>query len=584
MEVDATPPPRRLRLRFPIICLVLFWATTIAALFIDKLYFYGFLLQMGSTALFLLFFLGWWFFNRGLKFGQKLLGFAIIIAGGAVAATFVHKSLGVFPLFHFGLPLAAAVAIFVIHRAYKANQRLIGLPFVTAIAAAWTLFLVVRVEGLDSSLRGDYHWRWTPSNEERFLATTPLANPSLRTAPATNEATMPNEWLEFRGPHRDGVVLGSTISTNWNSNPPKLLWKRPVGPSWSSITAVGSRLFSQEQRGPSEVVVCYDAGSGQELWAIEEATRFEDPLSGIGPRGTPTYDKGRLYTLGATGALICSDAITGKFIWKRDITRDANAPKPAWGFSSSPLLADGKVIVYAGGEKGLLAYKMESGELAWNCPAGKTSYSSPQLNTIDGVSQCLLVFDRGVMGVEIATGKKLWEAGQVFEGAPRSNQPHQISPNDFIVGAVNGQNSSSLKISKSSDAWTVSTNWISKDFKPEFPDFVVFNNHIFGFDINLFTCVNAADGKRVWKEGRYGRGQVLLLRDQNLLLVATESGELVLLAVDPTAHRELGRFQALEGKNWNGPIVRGDKIFHRNAQEMACYLAAEPVAKKIATE
>src|SRR4051794_12569777 len=121
MEPDSTAPARRLRLPFPIICLVLFWAITIAALFVDKLYFHGFMLQVGTTALFLLCFFGWWFFNRGARFVDKLLGFVVIIALAAVAARFVHKSLGIFPLFHFGLPLAAAVAIFMINRARKAN-------------------------------------------------------------------------------------------------------------------------------------------------------------------------------------------------------------------------------------------------------------------------------------------------------------------------------------------------------------------------------------------------------------------------------------------------------------------------------
>ena len=48
-------------------------------------------------------------------------------------------------------------------------------------------------------------------------------------------------------------------------------------------------------------------------------------------------------------------------------------------------------------------------------------------------------------------------------------------------------------------------------------------------------------------------------------------GELILLAADASAHRELGRFQALDSKTWNHPVVRGDRVYLRNAEEMACY-------------
>ena len=115
------------------------------------------------------------------------------------------------------------------------------------------------------------------------------------------------------------------------------------------------------------------------------------------------------------------------------------------------------------------------------------------------------------------------------------------------------------------------TNGKSKDLKPEFPDFVVHRGHAYGFDVGMFCCINVADGNRSWKDGRYGRGQVMLLADQELLLVTSEAGELVLLAANPGQRRELGRFQALEGKTWNHPVVVGDKLLVRNGEEAACY-------------
>jgi hypothetical protein len=107
--------------------------------------------------------------------------------------------------------------------------------------------------------------------------------------------------------------------------------------------------------------------------------------------------------------------------------------------------------------------------------------------------------------------------------------------------------------------------------KPEFPDFVVHQGHAYGFDVSIFTCVDLATGKRCWKGGRYGRGQVMLLADQSLLFVMSENGEAVLLAADPHQQKELGRFKALEGKTWSHPVISHGRLYARNAEEIACY-------------
>ncbi len=152
----------------------------------------------------------------------------------------------------------------------------------------------------------------------------------------------------MRGPTRDGVVTGITIATDWEKHPPRQIWKQRVGPAWSSFAIVGGRLYTQEQRGESEAVVCLDPDIGREIWAHEDAARFWDGQAGAGPRATPTFSDGKIYTLGATGILNCLDAATGAVAWSHDIVADSGAPLPMWGFASSPLVVDGVVIVYAG--------------------------------------------------------------------------------------------------------------------------------------------------------------------------------------------------------------------------------------------
>lgn len=162
-------------------------------------------------------------------------------------------------------------------------------------------------------------------------------------------------------------------------------------------------------------------------------------------------------------------------------------------------------------------------------------------------------------------------------GGPRSVQPHTVGPTQLLVGTYDGASVTLLDVSRDGDRWSAVPRWTSKDLKPEFPDFVLHRGHAYGFDVSMFCCIDLATGKRCWKGGRYGRGQVVQLANQELLLVMSESGEAVLLAADPNQHRELGRFRALDGKTWNHPVIAHSRLYARNAEELACYdLAPAP--------
>ena len=219
------------------------------------------------------------------------------------------------------------------------------------------------------------------------------------------------EWPGFRGPERDGIVRGVRIRTDWAASPPVELWRRPIGPGWSSFAVRGNRLYTQEQRGDDEVVTSYDAATGAPVWAHRDAARFFESNGGPGPRATPVLGHGRVYALGATGILNALDAADGAVVWSRDAASEAEGTVsmgggkkkvPDWGFSGSPLLVDDLVVVAVAGQ--LLAYDAATGKPRWTGPAGGVSYSSPHLATIGGVTQVLLASATGVTSLAPADG------------------------------------------------------------------------------------------------------------------------------------------------------------------------------------
>jgi len=348
-----------------------------------------------------------------------------------------------------------------------------------------------------------------------------------------------------------------------------------VGPGWSSFAVRGDRLYTQEQRGEDEVVSCYKVSTGEPVWRHRDAARFWESNAGAGPRGTPTLANGRVYTFGGTGIVNALDAGTGAVFWSRNAASDTGAKLPLWGFASSPLVVDDLVVVAAAGH--LVAYEAATGQPRWHGPKSGWGYSSPHLAAIDGVRQVLLLNGAGAISVAPADGTVLWEHKWPGDGIV---QPALTAEGDVLIGTATGMGEGAgigmrrVSVGRADGAWTVQERWTSTGLKPYFNDFVVHKGHAFGFDGSILACVDVKDGERKWKGGRYGAGQLVLLPEQDLLLVRSEQGELALVQATPDRFTELARFPAIEGKTWNHPVLAGDVLLARNAEEMAAFRLA----------
>jgi len=154
-------------------------------------------------------------------------------------------------------------------------------------------------------------------------------------------------------------------------------------------------------------------------------------------------------------------------------------------------------------------------------------------------------------------------------------QPAVLAGGDLLIGSGSGMagNNGMLRLAVAHEpgGWTVKERWTSTGLKPYFNDFVVHEGHAFGFDGRILACIDLKDGERKWKGGRYGNGQLILLRDQDLLLVLSEESELALVKATPDQFTELARVPAIEGKTWNHPVLVGDVLLVRNGEEMAAF-------------
>jgi len=619
-QTPETKPAKPLRL-WPgvVLATIMVLVRFVVPLFVPGASNYGVMAGLAGGVAILL----WWLLFSRARWSERLGALGIMAVALVVTRALVDKSIRTgamgFLFWVLALPILTMAFVGWAVATRRLPDRTRWLTMAATILLACGIWTLLRTGGFTGDFHHDFAWRWSPTAEERLLAidatdprppspvpaTPPAAVPSalpaapgapapdprpakaaaeVKTAAVTAPATAPAtetppaqgagaQWPGFRGPRRDGVVTGVHIRTDWSVSPPVALWRKPVGPGWSSFAVHGDRMYTQEQRGDDEVVSCYTVSAGEPVWRHRDRARFWESNAGAGPRGTPTLGHGRVYTFGGTGIVNALDEATGAVVWSRNAATDTGAKLPGWGFASSPLLVDDAVVVAAAGH--LVAYDAATGEPRWYGPKSGWGYSSPHLATLGGVRQVLLLNGEGAIGVAPADGKVLWEHKWHGDGIV---QPGVTDEGDVLIGTATGMGENAgigmrrLAVRQGPGGWTSQEQWTTTGLKPYFNDFVVHKGHAYGFDGALLACVDLKDGARKWKGGRYGAGQLVLLPEQDLLLVLSEQGEIALVRAVPDQFTEVAaRVPAIEGKTWNHPVVAGDILLARNSEEMAAF-------------
>jgi outer membrane protein assembly factor BamB len=444
---------------------------------------------------------------------------------------------------------------------------------VLAIAVFFALFKMTH----DGAMRIIVAYRWAPGDERLALEEDIKAVGEGVAAPTVG----PGDFPQFLGPERNGVIRGIHLGRDWSANPPKLLWRQPIGVGWSGFVAVGPWAVTQEQRGGDEMVTCYDIATGDLRWSHSNGVRFTSALGNDGPRATPTIHDGKVYAQGATGILDCIDFVTGAHLWTHHVVEESGAEVENWGKSGSPLVVDDKVIVSAGGPDGksLIAYHKVTGEKVWSGGDAPSAYASPAPMTLDGERQVVVVNQDLIAGHDLASGQVRWT--HQWPGKSDANasntQPHAIGGNRVFVSKGYGIGAEVFEVDRSDNgAWSTSRIWPDENsgrrvLKSKLSNVAIRDGYVYGLDDGMLQCAELATGKSQWKQGRFGHGQQLLVED--LLLVMNEnSGELALVEATPEAFRQIGEFQALgRRKAWNNLCLVGNRLLVRNDEEAACY-------------
>jgi outer membrane protein assembly factor BamB len=426
-----------------------------------------------------------------------------------------------------------------------------------------------QVEGMMGDTGMIFAWR-RGSNATITTTPPPAAVVAIDLVPT------PNDFPQFLGPHRTGVLPNAKIAGDWTKTPPREVWRRFIGQGWGSFAIVGNYAFTQEQRGEKECVCCYRLSDGSPMWLHEDAARFEG-FGGVGPSATPTVADGRIYAIGNTGILNCLEGATGRVVWIVNILDDVGAKNLAsHGTCASPLVDGNRVIVCPIGAGGpsLAAYDRETGRRLWAEGKEQASYSSPMIAEIDRKRHIVFANAAGLAGHDCDSGTLLWQFPWANGERINVAQPI-IAPDAVFLSTGYGKGALAVRVTYQKGEWNCEPlREFPRAMKTKFTTPVRFEDRIYGLDDGILECLDLGSVKPRWKDGRYGHGQILLAGDR--LIVQAENGTVVL--VEPSSDKliERGRISALSSRTWNNPALAGRMLLVRNDREAACYELPEP--------
>ena len=375
------------------------------------------------------------------------------------------------------------------------------------------------------------------------------------------------DWPQWRGPNRDGISSETGLLTAWPSGGPKVLWRiSGLGVGYSSFSIVNGRMYTQGQRGNQEFVLALDVKTGNKLWETITSRDFENDR-GSGPRGTPTFDNGKLYAMTGEGTVVCLDAATGKIVWQIDSVKKFGASIPHWGYSESPLIDGDRVIVMPGGRgASLVSLDKRTGEVQWKTGDDFAGYSSAILADVNGTKQVIALSGRSAFGVQESTGELLWHYNKVSNNVANIATPIYQDGTVFLSSAYD-TGCALLKLNPKG----MQEVYFNRDMMNHYSSSVLVDGTLYGYSNNLLVAMDFKTGKQLWKNRSVGKGSVTYAEKH--LYALGEDGMVGLIEASPAAYKEVSRFEYQKGSlpSWSPLVISDGRMYLRDQDNLTSY-------------
>ncbi len=366
---------------------------------------------------------------------------------------------------------------------------------------------------------------------------------------------------------RDGISTETGLLTSWPKEGPRLLWTvNGLGEGYSSVAVAAGRAYTQGQRGSRHYVAAVDVNTGAKVWETVAGGTFNESR-GNGPRGTPTVDGARLYTLSPDGTLACLDAASGKVVWSQNVLQKFRGSVPSWGISESPLIDGERVIVMPGGRDGsLVALNKADGSLVWKSGNEQAGYSSAVIGEFEGVRQIVAMNADAVVGVRADNGQQLWRYTNVSNQTANIATPI-VHDGRVFVSTEYESGGALLKVG----AKSASEVYFTRNMRNHYSTSVLVDGILYGFNSSILTAMRFDNGEVLWRNRSVGKGSVAYA-DKHLYVLG-EDAMVALVEARRDEYREVSRFSLKQSRNptWAPPVISDGRLYIRNQDSLMAY-------------
>ena len=376
------------------------------------------------------------------------------------------------------------------------------------------------------------------------------------------------DYPQWRGRRSDGSASAFIAPSAWPDSLTRR-WRIDVGEGYATPLVIGDTVYIFARRDGNEVISSIDVSTGVERWRSAYPLPYTPSgptvAHGSGPKATPLFHEGKLFTLGISGVLSAFDAKTGKRLWQTS----APAEVPFYSAAASPVGAQGIVIVHAGNYEPLTAFDVNTGAIKWRAGAGGF-FMSPLIVTLGGVPQVVSVTQQDVIGVSLDNGAVLWT--QTWAGGGMGGTMPIVYRDTILVGAGNGL--MAFRPSLRDGAWVAETLWQTNDVGFYLSNPVVVGETLYGLstrDRGQYFAIDAKTGKVLWLGAPRQATNTAVVKADDLLFLLNDNAELIVARASRTAFEPLKRYTVADSATWAQPAISGKRIFVKDVNSLTLW-------------
>lgn len=382
------------------------------------------------------------------------------------------------------------------------------------------------------------------------------------------------DWPQWRGSNRDGAAASFAEPKAW---PEQLTrkWKVEVGLGYSAPITAGNRVYAFSRQEPNEVMRALDAETGNIIWETSYPAPFTpNPAAtrthGPGPKSTPTFANGKLYTLGMSGIVTAFDAATGKQLWQKP----AAAVQPMYHTAMSPLVDRGLIILHVGGHNNgaVTAFDANTGEVKWTWTGDGPAYGSPIVAELGGARQIITLTQENLVGVSAASGELLWRRPFAVRATRNAVTPVLYGQTVIVSGLE--KSVIAFTVTQQENRWTTQDLWQNDEVSMDMSTGVVIGDALFGFsprNSGQFFAIDAKTGKTLWLSDGRQAANAAVVRAGAVWLALRDDAELIVARATTKAFEPIRRYTVAESATWAQPVISGQRVFVKDVSAISLW-------------